>query len=114
LYTKDGKIIKDRALAKDSNWITDKKLVVNGETFHRVSTNEWVKASDVYEFETVNKIITTSNGTFKTLYDAKGNAIKDRALAAGSAWFSDKTSTINGKKMYRVATNEWVLASDLV
>ena len=23
-------------------------------------------------------------------------------------------STINGKKMYRVATNEWVLASDLV
>ena len=114
LYTKDGKIIKDRALAKDSNWITDKKLVVNGETFHRVSTNEWVKASDVYEFEKVNKIITTSNGSFKTLYDAKGNVIKDRALAAGSAWFSDKTSTINGKQMYRVATNEWVLASDLV
>ncbi|MFC6176643.1 SLAP domain-containing protein [Companilactobacillus huachuanensis] len=114
LYSKEGKAMSDRALAHNSTWFTDKKLVVEGATYHRVSTNEWVKASDVYSFVTVNKTINTSAKTAKALYDTKGNIIKDRALAASSSWFADRSATINGKQMYRVATNEWVAASDLV
>ncbi len=113
LYSTEGKVVNDRALAKGSNWFTDKTLVLDGTTYYRVSTNEWVKASDVYEFTTVNKTIQTSAKTAKSLYDTKGNVISDRALAAGSSWFADRKATINGKQMYRVATNEWVLASDL-
>ncbi|APX71330.1 SLAP domain-containing protein [Companilactobacillus allii] len=114
LYSKDGKAIKNRAISANSNWAADKKLVLNGVTYYRVATNEWVKASDAYEYVAVNKSITTSGHTAKTLYNSNGTVIKSRALSAGSAWHTDKTATINGKTMYRVATNEWVLASDLV
>ena len=37
-------VIADRYLPGQSAWRADKKAVVNGNTFYRVSTNEWVKA----------------------------------------------------------------------
>ena len=37
-------VIADRYLPAKSAWRADKKAVVNGNTFYRVSTNEWVKA----------------------------------------------------------------------
>ncbi|WP_164505089.1 MucBP domain-containing protein [Companilactobacillus hulinensis] len=43
----DGaKLVKNRALAKDTAWKTDTKVTVNGVTYYRVATNEWVKGSD--------------------------------------------------------------------
>ncbi len=113
LYSKEGKQLKGRALSANSNWAVDKQLVLNGTTYYRVATDEWVKANDVYEFASVNKSITTASDSAKTLYTSNGNVIKNRGLAAGSSWHTDKVATINGKQMYRVATNEWVLASDL-
>src|SRR5699024_5692853 len=49
LYTNplDGaKLITNRALQGNSDWKTDTKVTVDGVTYYRVSTNEWVKAND--------------------------------------------------------------------
>src|SRR5699024_1842899 len=102
-----------RALAFNTGWKTDQKLVLNGVTYYRVGNNEYVKSSDIVEYEAINKVVNTTSGSAKYLYDINGKKSNLRALASGSAWFSDKVATINGEKMYRVATNEWVKASDV-
>ncbi|MQS98575.1 MucBP domain-containing protein, partial [Companilactobacillus halodurans] len=43
-----AQLITNRGLAKNTDWKTDIKVVANGETYYRVATNEWVKASDAY------------------------------------------------------------------
>lgn len=61
---------------------------------------------------TANKsVVTTSHMSY--LFTYEGKAVGNRALGAHSAWFTDRYATINGEKMYRVATNEWVRASDV-
>ena len=113
LFNKDGKVIKNRALASNSNWHVDKKMTLKGQVFYRVATDEWIKAEHVYEY-TVNKtVINTTDGSYKHLYNSKGVRNTTRALASNSSWATDKTATINGQKMYRVATDEWVSAADI-
>jgi len=63
----------------------------------------------------------TSNNNLKsfitkkqtTLYTAAGKVVKHRSLANNTVWSVMEVTTINGQKMYRVSTSEWVFASDV-
>ncbi|MCO6542560.1 MAG: SLAP domain-containing protein [Lactobacillus sp.] len=135
LYTKDGSPISDRALPSGSNWKTDLKRTVyaNGEVYYRVSTNEYVKASQVSfsekpgststssATESGNVVVTPASGVFTmdtlgSLLWTKANdnqsmsVIADRYLPASSQWRVDQKAVVNGKTFYRVSTNEWVNA----
>lgn len=48
-----------------------------------------------------------------TLYQDNTSKVLDRALAKGTDWYSDQEMTKDGVTYYRVATNEWVKASDV-
>ncbi|MCH4009305.1 SLAP domain-containing protein [Companilactobacillus sp.] len=111
LYTGDG-TQTSRSLSPNSDWATDQTKTINGEKYYRVSTSEWVKASTVYEYSPVGSTITTNAGSNKSLYSIKGNK-SSRALAPNTPWYTDKSTTINGTQMYRVSTDEWVIASDV-
>ncbi|RHW52007.1 hypothetical protein DS831_01365 [Bombilactobacillus bombi] len=136
LYTKDGSPISDRALPSGSNWKTDLKRTVyaNGEVYYRVSTNEYVKASQVSfsekagststssATESGNVVVTPASGVFTmdtlgSLLWTKANdnqsmsVIADRYLPANSKWRVDQKAVVNGKTFYRVSTNEWVNAT---
>jgi len=113
LYDKNGKEVTNRALGVNSGWKSDQMMVLNGETYYRVATNEYVKVSDIVEYQMNVSTVKTTSGSAKYLYDVNGKKSSDRALAANTAWFTDKAAVINGEKMYRVATNEWVKASDI-
>ncbi|WP_334333120.1 SLAP domain-containing protein [Companilactobacillus sp. HBUAS59544] len=113
LYNTEGKAIAGRRLAGDSNWAADKTMVRDGVKYYRVATNEWVKASDVYEYTVSNAVVETAAGNYKKLFDSKGNIVSNRGLAAGTKWMTDKVALIQGEKMYRVATNEWLKAVDV-
>lgn len=113
IFDDKGKILKNRVLAPGSTWQSDKVMTRNGMKFYRVATNEWISSENVYEFTTNITRIDTASGYYKMLFDSKGKQITNRGLAANSGWFTDKFATINGEKMYRVATNEWVKASDI-
>ncbi|WP_125565969.1 SLAP domain-containing protein [Companilactobacillus insicii] len=113
LYSSKGKLLDDVVLSSNSNWITDKKIYVDGVKYYRVATNEYVKASDSYLYTPMSKIAQTNGKAHTKVYDSKGTLVNDRALATNSAWKVDKAARINGHKMYRVATNEWVMASDV-
>lgn len=40
-------LITNRGLGNNTAWKTDEKVVVNGQTYYRVATNEWIKSGNV-------------------------------------------------------------------
>lgn len=111
LYGEDGQILKNRALGGNSSWVADKLMTLDGVNYLRVATNEWVKQNDGLEVTPLSHNVYTKNEA--RLYTASGNLVQNRSLAKNTAWVTDKSATINGQTMYRVATNEWVRAADL-
>lgn len=130
LYDQKGNRISNRALGQGTAWFTDIKRVNNntGETYYRVSTNEWVKASDVSYADkddnggntsgltNVTDLPTGSvvslagpSGFVYSLYNTNGN-VANRGLAGDSGWIADKQATdANGNVYYRVSTDEWIM-----
>lgn len=112
LFDENGNALKNRALGGDSSWYADKLMNLDGVNYLRVATNEWAKLADGLEVTPLNQNVFTKNDT--RLYQANGQKVTNRALAKNTAWRTDKSATINGQTMYRVATNEWVSANDLI
>lgn len=111
LYSSDG-TQTTRSLSPNSDWATDQTKTINGEKYYRVSTSEWVKASQVYGYNGTSATITTNAGSIKALYTTDGSK-SSRSLAANTSWYTDRTTTINGASMYRVSTNEWINSTDV-
>lgn len=112
LYDLNGNTIKTRGLAGNSSWYADKLMDLDGVQYVRVASNEWARLSDGLEITPTNETITTKNDS--ALFTAEGKKVKNRALAKNTSWRTDRSAVINGHTMYRVATNEWVGASDLL
>lgn len=112
LYDVNGKKISNRSLGLNSEWASDRYMVLNGTTYYRVSTNEWAKASDMLIYYGFNSTVTTKDGENVPLFSANGTQ-SNRNLSPNTKWATDKYATINGVKMFRVSTNEWVRGTDL-
>lgn len=113
LYKKDGTVVSNRALASNSSWFSDQQMTKNGETYYRVASNEWVKASAVYPYEDYKLVIRTGSESYQRLTTSKGKDVSNRALAVNTAWKVDKLAHINGQDYYRVATNEFVPVNEV-
>ena len=139
LYDGKGHQINRRSLAQGTDWFTDTKRVNNngGEVWYRVSTNEWVKASDVtYADKTddsnsgdgdtsADKGLTNiqslpagtvvslgTKGYVYPLFGEDGTRL-ERGLPGDSEWTADKKATdAEGNTYYRVSSNEWVISGD--
>jgi len=48
-----------------------------------------------------------TTGQIVTLYNKQGDIVRNRALGANTAWYSDEIYTFKGEKYYRVATDEF-------
>ncbi|WP_201306801.1 SLAP domain-containing protein [Companilactobacillus farciminis] len=112
IYDGNGKLNDDVVLSEGSSWIIDKTVTINGAEYYRVATNQYVKASDVYKYTPLQTVAVTNGTNVTPVYNTKGQLIIDRALDVNTPWYTDRSATIRGKKMYRVATDEWIKASD--
>lgn len=97
-------------LLKASAWQIDRQMDINGTTYYRVATNEWVKKTDGIEVTPREGQIDTNK--VSSLYTSTGKKVTNRALAAHTGWYTDRMATINGQIMYRIATDEWISISD--
>ncbi len=115
LYKSEDEIINNRVLQPNSSWFSDRTTyVINGDKYYRVATNEFVSAKDAYVYQPTNMVVKThTDSPAKSLYTAKGELITNRSLIADSNWLVDSIIYIEGIKYYRVATNEFVKASDV-
>ena len=60
LHDENGKTLNSRGLGKDTAWVADKMMTLNGVKYLRVATNEWAKLSDGMEVELLSTTVTTS------------------------------------------------------
>ena len=120
LYTDQGKLITNRALAPNTPWLVGKTATINGETMYQVATNEYLKASDSsLSGDNANQQQNTNPGTVLTivgpsqfLYNDTTNSLSNRALGSGSKWQVGKVITNSkGDRYYQVSTHEWVKKS---
>ncbi|WP_162253186.1 hypothetical protein, partial [Companilactobacillus versmoldensis] len=125
----DNNEITTRSLAANTAWQTDKFRTNSktGQVQYRVSTHEWVNASNV-SFAKNGVVSALSNitnlsgshsvnlagptGFVYALFSANGSR-SSRGLAGNSAWFTDKSATdAQGNTYYCVSTDEWVKFSN--
>lgn len=108
--------LSNRSLAAHSDWASDQKITIDGQTYYRVSTNEWCKISDVYRYESTSGVITTKNSSdFTSLVNSNNSAIKHRSLGKNTSWKYDRIAYLGDKEKphYRVSTNEFILTSHI-
>jgi hypothetical protein len=115
LYESADQIVGNREVQPNSSWYSDQiAYFINGEKYYRIADDEFVKASDAYVYQPTKMTVRVKNDTpVQNLYTAKGELITNRSLVADSDWFVDSIVYINGIKYYRVATDEFVKASDV-
>lgn len=114
IYDANGKLNDNVVLSQGSSWIIDQTKTINGAEYYRVATNEYVKASDVYNYVPLQSIVRTKSTNLTPVYNTKGQLVMDLALDTNTPWYTDRSATIKGSEMYRVATDQWVKASDVV
>lgn len=126
LYNTNNELIDHRALAANSHWQVDKVRTINGEKQYRVSTNEWIKASDVtfianaevnYSMTitplTQAQQITLDGDGHYRLHNSDMEVSDHRALSGGTSWLVDKIGRdAHGGVYYGVSTNEFIKAGD--
>lgn len=87
-----------------SLFLTVRVISVNADTnseYQAVSENQ-------------NVGVVTTDDKITYLYTSNGSQVKNRALGPNTPWVTDKTIELNnGNSYYRVATNEYVLLSDV-
>ena len=105
--------VGNRALSSNSTWFSNSKLTIDGKSYYQVATNEYVKADQVYPYNAVKLGIRTNADSNKILFNAHGDKVTNRGLAANINWFTDRVIELNGTKYYRVATDEFVNANDV-
>ncbi|WP_125768378.1 BspA family leucine-rich repeat surface protein [Companilactobacillus furfuricola] len=113
LYNADFQVEATRSLSAGSDWYSDQEVVHDGKTYYRVSKNEYVAAEDIYAYENKNVTVIIKADSNKPLVNSQGK-ISNRMLAKNTAWHSDRTIQINGKTYYRVSTDEFVTADDVI
>ena len=104
-------IAANRKLGTDTGWLTDQKLSFNGETYYRVATDEWVKASQVYLYKADLLNLKAHTDSDKELIRAEGDLL-NHSLDKGTQFTSDRIAYINGQEYYRVSANEFIKVSD--
>ena len=77
-----------------------------------MATNEFVPVKSGIPYTAVPETTSVGITSSTPIYNSKGESI-GTTLPANTSWRTDSYATINGEKMYRVATDEWIPASSL-
>ncbi|AKP67452.1 C40 family peptidase [Companilactobacillus ginsenosidimutans] len=124
LYNSKGELVKNRSLAANTGWVFDKEIqVADKGSFYRVSTDEYVRTSDV-EVENGNSDSSSdsvSNTGVATIAYAPSDGIdlyngyganksaSGQKLTNGTQWkFSQKVIDSNGNAWYLIGNNQWI------
>jgi len=103
-----GKPIKSN-LAPNTEWKYSRIVTIDGADYYQVATDEYLPVKSSVAFTPVTAKTNVSVTSKAVLYNSQGVALRT-SLPKGSAWVTDGCAIINGVKMYRIATDEWISA----
>ncbi|WP_129045459.1 hypothetical protein [Companilactobacillus metriopterae] len=76
--------------------------------------DEVTPPTDGWTYSDLNGVVTTGSKDVYTLKNDDNKEVANRALAGGTSWKTNSVRTnAAGEKQYRVATSEWINASDV-
>ncbi|KRK99565.1 CAP domain-containing protein [Companilactobacillus futsaii] len=112
LYTANGNLIHNRALAANSAWAVGKIIDINDEMYYQVATNEYLNAVDASYSVNVptiqQKLAGKIIGGNAQLYRDDTNSMSNRILANGSSWLVGKIIVNKlGQYFAQVSTHEY-------
>ncbi|WP_334330028.1 leucine-rich repeat domain-containing protein [Companilactobacillus sp. HBUAS59699] len=113
IYNQNGEKISDQTLNRLTKFNVTQKNVVNGETYYEISDGNWIKASDVRDYTKGSGVLQTKSDSNKFILNSNGTRL-NRALKKTTSWLYNGSAEFDGTKYYRVATDEWVSANDVV
>ena len=111
LVDSSGKEI-GRVVSPSSGWKYSKIVKIDGNDYYQVATNEFVPVKSGIPYTAVPETTSVGITSSTPIYNSKGESI-GTTLPANTSWRTDSYATINGEKMYRVATDEWIPANSL-
>ncbi|APX72735.1 SLAP domain-containing protein [Companilactobacillus allii] len=95
------KRVKNRALSDGSSWIYSKSLSgIDGETYYRVATNEWVKASSLSNINTKS----SNNSSQQSNNQTVDSAVLDKVVGNSNS----KVYHTYGQKNFKISTKNVV------
>lgn len=112
----------NRGLGNGTSWKTAKAVKgVDGETYLLVGGNEYANANQMDLADETSKqdlkgiVLTNTESKLYTNPLAAGGPqlITNRGLGDNTAWKTDTKVVVDGQIYYRVATNEWIKASNV-
>lgn len=116
LYTNEGTLIHNRALAANTPWLTDKKLSLNGSTYYRVATNEFANSNDVtmqYGSSADGVVRVKQSGAVNYERNESGFVRSGQPnFDANSSWKYSRTDNSNGLTYYLIGNNIWLNSDD--
>lgn len=116
LYTENGELIQNRKLGADTSWVTDQKMIYQGQTYYRVATDEYLEAKDVtisYGHGESGTVAINGWGGVSFSRDDNGfyrNGQKN--FSANSFWKYDRVDKSGGLTYYRIGNNIWLNSND--
>ncbi|HIY93514.1 MAG TPA: SLAP domain-containing protein [Candidatus Companilactobacillus pullicola] len=99
-------------LGPNTGWSYNGIVDINGKKFYEVGTNEYLPADSGVTYTPIKIRTVISAPSSVVLFNSNGDRVS-RTLPARSHWLTDSSAIINGVKMYRVASDEWVAADSV-
>lgn len=97
-------------LSPNSEWKYDKIVAIHGKGYYEVATNEFLPIDRAVAFTPTTATTNVTLSTKALIYDSQGRRLRE-TLPSGSTWRTDGCAIINGVKMYRVASDEYIPAT---
>lgn len=113
IYDQNGRKISDKSLSKLTTFNTTEKNVIDDNTYYEIANDQWVKSDSVREYTKESGVLQSKSDSYKQLLNADGIKL-NRGLKQTTDWLYDGYAEFNGTKYYRVATDEWVKADDVI
>lgn len=98
-------------LPSNTAWKYSRTVTIDGTDYYQVAPDEFLPMTNSVAFTPASTPMSVTVVSASRLYDSKGESLRT-ILPVGSSWKTDGCAMINGVKMYRVATDEWISAND--
>lgn len=106
-----GELLSNQ-LAPNTAWKYSQIVTINGADYYQVATDMFILVKGNIDFSPVADTAKVTIRSRTPIYNAQGQVLKT-VLSLGSSWRTDGFAIINGIKMYRIATDEWVSVNDV-